>query len=67
MRAALRSPLTDGRSSERRLERGDAVNERGAEPPELVVHDLDVKRWLGPVLLGLATKIVPGGDAVPPN
>jgi hypothetical protein len=49
------------------LERGDAVNERGAEPPELVVHDLDVKRWLGPVLLGLATKIVPGGDAVPPN
>jgi hypothetical protein len=41
------------------LKRCDAVNERGAEPPELVVHDLDVKRWLGSVLLGLATKIVP--------
>jgi hypothetical protein len=45
-----------------------SLQERGgAEPPELVVHDLDVKRWLEPVLLGLATKITPDGDVPPLN
>jgi hypothetical protein len=44
-----------------------SLQERGAEPPELVVHDRDVKGWLGPVLLALATKITPDGDAAALN
>jgi hypothetical protein len=40
-----------------------SLHERGAEAPELVVHDFDVKGWLGPVLLALATQITPDGDA----
>jgi hypothetical protein len=33
------------------------LQERGAEPPELTVHNRDVSTWLSPVFLALATKI----------
>jgi hypothetical protein len=39
-----------------------SLQERGPEPPELVVHNRDVKTWLAPVLLALATKVAPDGD-----
>jgi hypothetical protein len=35
------------------------LQERGAEPPVLLTRNLDVKAWLGPVLLALATKVAP--------
>jgi hypothetical protein len=45
-----------------RLSAGDrlfTLRERGAEPPELVIHNRDVKAWLARVLLALATKVAP--------
>jgi hypothetical protein len=55
----------DDDDGEVRVGSGDklfSLIEHGAEPPELVTHDLDVKRWLAPVLLALSNKISPPGE-----
>ena len=40
-----------------------SLQENGTERSELVVHDRNVKAWLAPVLLALATKVARGTDA----